>query len=174
MTGFEAKYTRDLRLPSRHIAWVVCVLYFLCTLGEVLTTRWNDPSLQTVYNGQRSNSTSTEVRFHNNIIINATLNYGGSKIAGFLNACLLFSVVSNANTSLYVASRTLYGLARENRGTNWIGNKLSDVLVCNGVPMWALLFSALSFFWLPFLQFNNGIAVDDVSCSYIQQDADVY
>lgn len=32
----------------------------------------------------------------------------------------------------------------------------------NGVPMWALVASALSFGWLPFLQLKGGYAVADV------------
>ncbi|QDS67850.1 hypothetical protein FKW77_007563 [Venturia effusa] len=112
VTGFEAKYTKDLRWPSRWIAPAVLILYLLCTMGEVLTTRWNDPLLPTIYNGTRSGNEKDLIRTHN-IVINAALKYGSHHLAGLLNGCLLFSVISSANTSLYVSSRTLVKIHKE-------------------------------------------------------------
>jgi amino acid transporter len=67
---------------------------------------------------------------------------------------------------LYVSSRTLYGLTREIPDTNWFGRKLhglSIVVRQTGVPAAALVFSAVSFFWLPFMQLKAGYAIQDVS-----------
>lgn len=146
-------------------------MYLLCTIGEVLTTRWNDPLLPTIYNGTRSGKEKDPFRTQN-IVINAALRYGSHEFAGFLNGCLLFSVISSANTSLYVSSRTLYGLARAVPETNWTGrqlHKLSGVVRGTGVPAPALFASAIAFVWLPFLQLKKGYAISDVSISVLQQ-----
>ncbi|TID16437.1 amino acid transporter [Venturia nashicola] len=166
VTGFEAKYTRDLRWPSRYIAWAVSLLYLLCTMGEVLTTSWNNPLLPTIYNGTRSNTTQVAKGTSRNIVINATSTYGNSNMASFLNGCLLFSVISSANTSLYVSSRTLYGLAMGVPRTNWVGrqiHRLSLVVPRTGVPGPALVVSAGAFVWLPFLQLKEGYAIADLN-----------
>lgn len=171
VAGFEAKYTRDLRWPSRYIAWVVTLLYLLCTVGEVLTTKWDDPLLPSIYNGHRSNTTDPVKFESHNIVINATSTFGTPTLTSFLNGCLLFSVISSANTSLYVSSRTLYGLAMGVPQTNWMGRqirRLSLVVPRTGVPGPALVVSALAFVWLPFLQLKKGYAISDVSMGNIQ------
>jgi hypothetical protein len=137
-------------------------------MAEILTVRWTDAHLPPIYSGV-GNSNSTvppTLPASYNLAINATFAAGWKTMAGFLNGCFIFSVLSASNTSLYVSSRTLYGLAREIPDTNWVGrklNKLSGVVRQTGVPAAALLFSAVSFFWLPFLQLKAGYAIQDVS-----------
>jgi amino acid transporter len=97
--------------------------------------------------------------------VTATWVAGYHNLAGFLNGCLIFSVLSSSNTALYIASRTLYGMTREIPRTNFLGrqlNNLSIVVPKTGVPAAALLVSAVSFFWLPFVQLKGGYAVQDV------------
>ncbi|CEJ81248.1 Putative Pc22g16190 protein [[Torrubiella] hemipterigena] len=77
-----------------------------------------------------------------------------------INVFLVFTVMSCASTNLYVASRTLFGLtARLDEATNqslmfrflaWFGktNRFR-------VPMRAVIFSAVSFCWVPFLQLDG-------------------
>ena len=167
VTAFEAKYSTSLKWPSRITAYVVFVLYFICTLAEILTVRWTDEHLPPIYSGV-GNSNSTVPPEHPNsynLAVVATFAAGWKPMAGILNGCFIFSVLSASNTSLYVSSRTLYGLAREIPDTNWVGrrlNKLSGVVRQTGVPAAALLFSAISFFWLPFLQLKAGYAIQDV------------
>lgn len=69
----------------------------------------------------------------------AILNSGiGRGLAGFLNGCILVFVFSAANSDLYIATRTLYGLAKE-------GNSFSIFARTDrrGVPIYALGLSAL-------------------------------
>ena len=73
------------------------------------------------------------------------------------NAFLVFTCLSCASTNLYVASRTLFGLtSRLDRGEHqrwflrifaWFGKTNR-----HKVPFRAMVFSALAFWWLPFLQ----------------------
>lgn len=108
-----------------------------------------------------SNSPPRSVSF----AINATLAAGYYNLAGVLNGCIIFSILSASNSALYVASRTLYGLALQIPDSNWIGKKIHDLSLVvrqTGVPAAALLFSGVSFIWLPFLQLNNGYALEEV------------
>ncbi|KAL9618132.1 MAG: hypothetical protein Q9160_007139 [Pyrenula sp. 1 TL-2023] len=69
---------------------------------------------------------------------------GISALPGILNACILIFVFSAANSDLYIASRTVYGLASENNAPRQF--KLTNA---RGVPVYALalgaLFSLLAF-----------------------------
>jgi amino acid transporter len=165
VTAFEAKSSKSLRLPSQIMAYVIFFLYFLCTLGEVLNVKWNNDHLPIIYGGIGGSGFVGGNLQSTSITIIATWEAGFYKLAGFLNGALIFSVLSAANTSLYVASRTLYGLTREIPRTSFLGRRLNDlsyVTPKTGVPVVALLISAVSFFWLPFLQLRKGYAVQDV------------
>ena len=105
------------------------------------------------------------------MIINAAYHAGYRDLAGFLNGCIIFSVLSASNTSLYVSSRTLYGMVREMPNSNWLYNKIrwmAKVPKRTGVPAVAILVSAVSFYWLPFLQLKKGYALQDVSLQRFQ------
>jgi len=67
-------------------------------------------------------------------------------LPGFLAGCAMFCILSCANTALYVASRTLFGLTREIPSNHEVWS------------MRALLISAVSFFWLPFLYLKPATA----------------
>lgn len=121
-----------------------------------------------IYGGSTSSTNAKILTPPNstNLAVNAVWAAGHHVLAGVINGFLIFSVLSASNTSLYVSSRTLYGLAREIPDTTWIGKKMSGlsfVVRQTGVPAMALLFSAVSFFWLPFLQLKAGYAIQDVS-----------
>lgn len=68
----------------------------------------------------------------------AMIESGLGKLAGFINALILIFVFSAANSDLYIATRTLYGLAKE-------GNCHPIFARTNrrGVPVYALGLSAL-------------------------------
>jgi yeast amino acid transporter len=173
VTAFEARDASALRWPSRWIAYVVFLLYLLCTIGEALNVAWSDPYLPLIY-GDPVAKNSTMSPPTSSVIIFTTFLAGYQSLAGFLNGCLIFSVLSASNTSLYVSSRTLYGITREMPDTNWLNKqirRLSLVAPRTGVPAAALLFSAVSFFWLPFLQLKGGYALQDVCfTTYLTSD----
>ncbi|KAF8848234.1 amino acid transporter [Acephala macrosclerotiorum] len=165
VTAFEAQYSSSLKLPSQVIAYAIFVLYFLCTIGETLTVRWTNNHLPKIYGGGKNNAGNVSWPSSTSMIVEATWAAGHKSIAGFLNGCMIFSVLSSSNTSLYVSSRTLYGLARDIPDTNWFGKKLKGLSIVvrqTGVPAMALLFSAVLSFWLPFLQLKAGYAIQDL------------
>jgi len=169
LTAYEAKHTSSIKYPSRIIAYVTALAYFLVSLGAALNVQWTDNCLPLTNNGTDDGCHRTS-----SMVIIATYRANHPTWAGFINGCLIFSVFSASNTSLYVASRTLYGLTRDLPKDRWLGRKLrylSYVVTQTGVPAPALLLSWLAFFWLPFLQIpaKNNPTIQNVSipCTYL-------
>ncbi|KAL4905103.1 hypothetical protein BDW74DRAFT_19060 [Aspergillus multicolor] len=77
------------------------------------------------------------------------------------NAFLVFTCVTCASTNLYVASRALFGLTSRldgGRGQRWYIRLMAFLGRTNSrkVPIRAMVFSALAFVWVPFLQLRGG------------------
>jgi yeast amino acid transporter len=103
------------------------------------------------------------------VLLVAVQEAGIQHLPGFLNACIIFCVISASNTALYVSSRTLFGLARGLDPNGqwpicWLA-KLGTTTPNTRVPAWALVVSALAFFWLPFLHLNLSYSLQNVSCN---------
>ena len=75
------------------------------------------------------------------------------------------AVLSAANTALYVASRTLFGLTRElnpmSKDWRWV-SKLSTTTHTRRVPAAALLASGPAFCWVPLLHLTKSYTDQDV------------
>jgi hypothetical protein len=88
-----------------------------------------------------------------------------------INGILIYAGISTANTALYVASRTLYGLTRDLSSTSEskmvrLFAKLNTVSPTTRIPVWALIVSCLVFScWTPFIDINhfNGNGAKEVS-----------
>jgi amino acid transporter len=84
-------------------------------------------------------------------------------LADVFNAFLVFTCLSCAGTSLYIASRTLFGLTSRleggrGGGKRWLLRGLAWFGKTNrhNVPLRAMIFSAVAFWWVPFLQLIGG------------------
>ena len=132
--------------------------------------KWTDGDLPPLYGGINKDSPASNVPTARTraIIVIAAIKAGYKQMPGFLNGCMIFSALSASNTSLYIASRALYGMTREISPWRWFSwlRAMGTVWHKSGVPMLALLVSAISFFWLPFLQLRKGYAVADVLIRY--------
>ncbi|KAF6790000.1 amino acid transporter [Colletotrichum sojae] len=84
--------------------------------------------------------------------------YLKTSLAEAFNVFILFTALTSTNTSLYVASRTLFGLTRNIDGSGIVSKSLSwfGKTDENRVPLRTMLLSALAFFWVPFVQQANG------------------
>ena len=166
VTAFEARDLRSLRIPSQTIAYAIVLLYFFCAVGEFLNVEWTNRDLPSLYGGLDKDSVSNDSSSARSraIVVIATIQAGYKGMPGFLNACMMFSALSGSNTALYVSSRTLYGMihniSRWQR-FSWL-KPIGTVWHMTEVPMQALLISAISFIWLPFLQLRGGYAIADV------------
>ena len=168
MTAYEARDMKDLRRPSQSVAYIIFFSYLFCALGEALDVEWNDPDLPVIYGALNINSTATvNIKARSRAVVVIAAERAGYKhVPGFLTGCMIFSAMSAANTSLYVASRVLHGMTREMQPDTWPLSwlrHLGTVVPKTGVPGWALLVSAIAFFWLPFLQLKSGYAIQEVS-----------
>ena len=181
VTAFEARDLRSLRIPSRIIAYFVVVLYFMCAVGEFLNVGWTCGSLPTVLGANGTLVVTTDKppcdgapQRTTAIIVIAARGYRHAP--GLFNAFGIYSCLSAANSSLYIASRILYGMTRTISPWRRLSvlKALGTVWHKTGVPMWALLISFIAFIWLPFLQLKKGNAIDSVSLSLLIYWSSVY
>ena len=163
VTAFEAGNPKALRFPAKWIAYVVLALEFSVVLGEILNIAWTDPLLPQL-EGQPDITGTGHSRA---VFILAALKAKIPGLPSFLTGCIIMSVLSAANTALYVASRTLFGLARKIEPTHhlwlmrWL-SKLGTTTSITRVPAWSLLISLVSFCWLPLLHAKYGYTVQQV------------
>jgi amino acid transporter len=85
------------------------------------------------------------------------LESGIPHLADLFNVFLIFTCLTCTSTNLYVASRTLFGLTsglEGGKGQRWYLRILAWFGKTNRhqVPIRAVIFSAVSFSWVPFLQ----------------------
>ncbi len=163
IAAFESRSSRSMAIPSRIIHWYTFIFYVLCTLGLALTVKWTDEHLTLPLEKlsyPKSNSPTI-------LAIFKSPRLGTTSLPGFVNGCLIMSVVSAAATSLYIASRTLYGLVYSLQGSNWVSRQLKglgSIWRATGVPSKALITTVLLFYWLPWLYQipGNRVTVEDV------------
>ena len=163
VTAFEAGNPKALHFPAKWIAYVVLVLEFSVVLGEVLNVEWKDPMLP-----QLQGQPDILGAGHSHaVFVLAALNAEIPVLPAVLTGCIIFSILSSANTALYVASRTLFGLARKLEPTHhlrlmrWL-SKLGTTTPNTKIPAWSLLVSLISFCWLPLLHAKYGYSVQQV------------
>ena len=168
MTAYEARDLRSVRIPSQVVAYFILALYLFCAIGEFLNVEWRNLALPSKYINPNTDSMDaakddTQIGV-GAIIVVAAFQAGHKRVAGVLNGCLIFSALSAANSSLYVASRILYGMTRDihQRSRFAIFRGFGSVWNKTGVPMRALWISFFGFVWLPFLRLRGGIAIEDV------------
>ncbi|KAL3417377.1 amino acid permease [Phlyctema vagabunda] len=117
---------RAIKLTFYRILLFYVVLVFL--LGMLLP--YNSPEL---LKGTKAATSAAASPFVAAIIVS-----GIKVLPGILNACILIFVFSAANSDLYIASRTLYGLAKEGKAPR-IFKRCDN----RGVPIYALGLSTL-------------------------------
>ncbi|EKG21689.1 Amino acid/polyamine transporter I [Macrophomina phaseolina MS6] len=167
MTAFEAKNTAELKMPARNISFIVLSVYMVSIVSMLLNVSWTDPLLM-IYYGQwtfgdspthcPANSPRAENGMRDDVThlvpVIALDRHDIPYLGGVINACLLYSAFSAANSALFVASRTLYGLGssiqRDEKSPilRWLST-LANV-DSNGVPQRAI-FGSMIFGWIPFL-----------------------
>lgn len=168
MAAFEARSVKDIAWASSSVHWITFLLYLFFGISIMLTVHWKDASLPPIYSRTTSNTTTSDNACGSSSIAvivalcnsNPSHAYKQTNLAGFANGCLLYSVLSAGNTALYMASRTLYGLASSPRllehGYNGgFIHSLGTTHPRTGVPVYAVVFSWLIFCWVPILGFHD-------------------
>ncbi|KAG4442062.1 hypothetical protein IFR05_002456 [Cadophora sp. M221] len=181
VTAFEASDPSRLKGPTKHIAYIILAIYMISIGGFVANVEWFNQNLPHFF-GQDlviindTDSTLGHIPrsdWHNSsrstaAPVIAVLEVGLETLPGVLTGFLVYSGLSTANTALYVASRTLYGLTRDLSQTdrNIIVRffaKLNTVSPTTRIPVWSLVTSCIIFSsWLPFVRFHSGYTKDEV------------
>ena len=146
--------------------WVSIIGGSIYVLGALLISfdlDSNDSFLpRPIWLGNSTNSNSTE--YDSAFVISAERSAisGHQGLADFINVCILFTQLTAANTTLYVASRTLFSLTKEIHAHER-SPRITKVLAFFGktnhrkVPMRALAASCF-FCWVPFRYLKNSDA----------------
>jgi amino acid transporter len=178
VTAFEAANPIDLRKPAKNIAYFTMIFYVLNIGGFIANVEWFNQSLPQFF-GQplvslQSSGLGHTPLFPETILrssaapVIATLQVGMKTLPAVLTGLLIYSGLSAANASLYVASRTLYGLTRDlsdddDRFLFRMAAKLNIISPWTRVPLWSLVVSVLVFSsWLPFIRIHSGYSQADV------------
>ncbi|KAE9367500.1 hypothetical protein N431DRAFT_486595 [Stipitochalara longipes BDJ] len=162
VAAFEARSHNDIVYPALWVHWIVYAMYFFVTVGIVVSVWWKNPELPSIFGNtihgrdlNAVNATSSLPSHNTSSPTILAMESLSSNLAGFVNACLIFSVMSAGNTAIYYSSRTLWGLTynlqERNRISRWF-KKLSPLMASSGAPIRTIFFSWLLFFWLPWLE----------------------
>jgi len=171
VTAFEAANPSRLKGPTKHIAYIITVVYLVSIGGFVANLEWFNRNLPTFIDQPLVSLSSPNVltaraphvweaySSHNSTAapIIALLQVGSDTAPAIINGILIYAGISTANTALYVASRTLYGLTRDLSSTSEnimvrIFAKLNTVSPTTRIPVWALIISCLAFAWTPWIK----------------------
>jgi len=156
---------------------IVGSLYILGAILVSFDLRWDDPKLprlswlainNTHYTGSSSNSTFKQSDSAFVIAASDSVMTGSHLLADFINVCVIITALTTANTTLYVASRTLFSLTKgiqDTSDSSWIKKFLAFFGKTNRrrVPMRAIAASTC-FCWAPFLYLGKrGYNLETVS-----------
>ena len=158
VTSFEARDPyKDLKFTAKHITWIVAFVYFIIALLTAINVPWDDARLS-VYSNQglggliTTNGTQTGPKSLAIIVMTESAGWNAAP----LNAILIWSVLTAANTSLYASSRTMFGLVRRLEGqSKWhikrLFANLGFVDARTLTPWYAVMLTAAVSFWVPFV-----------------------
>ncbi|KAH7026588.1 amino acid permease-domain-containing protein [Microdochium trichocladiopsis] len=150
-----------VRWSSIWIPVLVCFAYTLCGVLISFNIRRDDCSLPRFSWAQDPTCQETSPASQSSSAFVAIAAKSGiPHLANVFNAFLVFTAVTCAMTNLYVASRSMFGLAtRLDRGPGqplvvrivaWFGKTNRQK-----VPMRAMIFSSMAFIWVPFLNMKG-------------------
>lgn len=146
-------------------------LYTLSVFGFSLNVPWTNGFLPAYYNSWTPRREDEGLTCHNHrprdlnrrqavidfsnssghVLPTIAIDLAGINVlSGFVNGCLLYSALSTANSSLFMASRILHSFTATHGETRFLSyfNRLND----QGSPVWAVC-ASLFFCWVPFLSF---------------------
>ena len=146
--------------------WVSIIAGMIYMLGALLISFDLDPNDSSLprANWIGNSNTSNSTAYYSAFVISAKRSAisGHQGLADFINVCLLFTQLTAANTTLYVASRTLFSLTKDIHAHE-SSPRITKILAFFGqtnrrkVPMRALGASCL-FCWVPFLYLKDSDA----------------
>lgn len=153
--SFEAREIVGVKVPSLTIAWASLLIYLIYGVTQAMCFSWDDPHLS----DQISSLLDQTPRSQESAVVITASQITGSANSGLVvgfKIILIFCALSCANTTLFVASRTLFGSARY---SDYVTSKLVTPFATTtqkGVPKWAVILSGLFWTtWLPFISLSD-------------------
>lgn len=163
---------RSVKFSAIWVSIIVGLIYILGALLVSFDLDWDDPQLprlswlaSSTGTGDSISGSESSTNKSNSAFVIAANNSaisGHQGLANFITVCILITALTAANTTLYVASRTLFSLTKgiqANASSPWITKFLSFFGQTNHrrVPMRALAASCC-FCWVPFLYLSDSNA----------------
>ncbi|KAI4864854.1 amino acid permease-domain-containing protein [Hypoxylon rubiginosum] len=152
---------KTIRFSSQWVSVFACAAYTLSGILVSLSVERDDCQLPLIdwlsYDRCQNQASQTNQNITVSVFTFVAESRGNGAIADAFNVFLVLTALSCANTNLYVASRTLFGLTNQidsGPGEAWYLNVLAWFGRTNNhrVPIRAMTLSAVAFIWVPFLQ----------------------
>ncbi|KAE8387447.1 amino acid permease-domain-containing protein [Aspergillus alliaceus] len=138
----------SVRFSATWTSFIAWIAYFVAGFVMTLNLQWdNDQLPQAGWLGRPSPKSDSPS--DSGFVISAQKS-GIKGLAELFNAILLITAITCANTNLYVASRTLFGLTRKIYGKQWRWLAFFGKTNSYQVPVRAMFLSCF-FLWVPFL-----------------------
>ncbi|KAL4925373.1 amino acid permease-domain-containing protein [Aspergillus undulatus] len=145
----------SVRFVATWTSFLVWIIYFVAGFLMSLNVEWDNinlPRLSWLGSPVTTRSESeTEERYNTDsgFVISAAMS-GIRGLEDMFTAIIFITATFSANTNLYVASRTLFGLTRRIQGSEWRAFAFFGKTNNYQVPVRAMLLSCF-FMWVPFL-----------------------
>ncbi|KAJ0416349.1 amino acid permease-domain-containing protein [Aspergillus carlsbadensis] len=161
----------SVRFVATWTSFLVWIIYFIAGFLMSLNVRWDDPNLpvlswlgspRTTEDDGDAKKYSTDSGF----VISAAMSEIPG-LAGMFTALIFVTAVFSANTNLYVASRTLFGLTRRLQDPEWRLFAFFGKTNNYQVPVRAMLLSCF-FMWVPFLYLSRDNSPDTTISSLLE------
>ncbi|KAL4862467.1 hypothetical protein BDV12DRAFT_203010 [Aspergillus spectabilis] len=160
----------SVRFVATWTSFLTWIIYFIAGFLMSLNVRWDDPNLPEVsWLGSPVVPESAGEHKYNTdsgFVISAAM----SRIPGLADmftAVIFITAVFSANTNLYVASRTLFGLTRRLQDPEWRFFAFFGRTNNYQVPVRAMLLSCF-FMWVPFLYLAPNNSPDTTISSLLE------
>ncbi|KAK3070743.1 hypothetical protein LTR53_009913 [Teratosphaeriaceae sp. CCFEE 6253] len=141
MVAAEAKRPRVyIKNAFKTVYWRFGIFFIMGALAVGIVIPYNDPTLVGILNGDSGGGGTAAASPY----VIAMQNLGIGTLPHIVNALMVTSIFSAGNTYTYCATRSLYGLALENRAP-----KILRKCTKNGVPFFCFLIVMI----FPFLSF---------------------
>ncbi|CBF71424.1 hypothetical protein AN6770.2 [Aspergillus nidulans FGSC A4] len=156
----------SVRFVATWTSFLVWIIYFIAGFLMSLNVEWNDENLPRLSWLGSPSDKGGKFKTDSGFVISAVMS-GIPGLADMITAIIFVTAVFSANTNLYVASRTLFGLTRRIQGDGWRFFAFFGKTNNYQVPVRAMLLS-LVFMWVPFLYLSPHNSADTTISSLLE------
>ncbi|KAL4760927.1 amino acid permease-domain-containing protein [Aspergillus foveolatus] len=156
----------SVRFVATWTSFLVWIIYFIAGFLMSLNVEWNNENLPRLSWLGSPSDKEGKFKTDSGFVISAVMS-GIPGLADMITAIIFVTAVFSANTNLYVASRTLFGLTRRIQGDGWRFFAFFGKTNNYQVPVRAMLLS-LVFMWVPFLYLSPHNSADTTISSLLE------